>query len=109
VSPAGVQKGIPSLVVAAASFDDVVAITGYTICKSIALSASGGVSAWAILHGPVDVVAGVSAGCPDGSGCAAIWVSDLRLHRHLGQEVAALRGRLRGGAHACFNGCEGEW
>ena len=30
----GVAKGIPSLVVAAASFDDVVAITGYTIFKS---------------------------------------------------------------------------
>jgi NhaP-type Na+/H+ or K+/H+ antiporter len=71
----GVEKGIPSLVVAAASFDDVVAITGYTICKSIALSASGGVSAWAILHGPVDVVAGVSAGCLGGliCGCTAIW------------------------------------
>merc|ERR1719428_2324675 len=34
----GVRKGIPSLVVAAASFDDVVAISGYSLCIGFAIS-----------------------------------------------------------------------
>ena len=70
----GVAKGIPSLVVAAASFDDVVAITGYTIFKSFALGSHGNM-AWTILHGPVDVLAGLIFGTIAGAICGAtkVW------------------------------------
>ena len=71
----GVAKGIPSLVVAAASFDDVVAISGYTIFKSFALSAGHGGLAWTIMHGPVDMVTGIVAGAAAGvlASMTAIW------------------------------------
>ena len=71
----GVAKGIPSLVVAAASFDDVVAISGYTICKSFALTSGGGSMAWTIMHGPVDMLSGLVAGALAGSlaSCTALW------------------------------------
>lgn len=62
----GVAKGIPSLVVAAASFDDVVAITGYTVFKSFALGGHGNM-AWTVLHGPVDVITGLVAGAAGGA------------------------------------------
>ena len=64
----GVTKGIPSLVVAAASFDDVVAITGYTIFKSFALGGHGNM-AWTVLHGPVDVLTGLVVGSLGGILC----------------------------------------
>lgn len=77
----GVAKGIPSLVVAAASFDDVVAISGYTIFKSFALSAGHGGLAWTIMHGPVDMITGVTAGAMAGvvASCTAFW--DTRVKR----------------------------
>ena len=70
-----VAKGIPSLVVAAASFDDVVAISGYTIFKSFALSAGHGGVAWTIMHGPVDMIAGVTMGMLAGviASATAFW------------------------------------
>lgn len=46
--------GIPSTVVIAASFDDIVAITGYSIFVSIAIQ-SGGNTAWQIAEGPLQV------------------------------------------------------
>mmetsp|Transcript_37353 Transcript_37353/g.92365 ORF Transcript_37353/g.92365 Transcript_37353/m.92365 type:complete len:750 (-) Transcript_37353:101-2350(-) len=71
----GIFKGIPSLVVAAASFDDVVAISGYTICKSFALSSGNGSLAWTIMHGPVDMLSGLLAGALAGSlaSMTALW------------------------------------
>lgn len=57
----GVAKGIPSLVVAAASFDDVIAISGFSIFIGIALKADGGGGAvW--LEGPLSVVIGLAGG-----------------------------------------------
>ena len=53
---------IPSLVVAAASFDDMIAITGYTIFIDIAVRRPTGNQVWQIMHGPVSVVLGVLAG-----------------------------------------------
>ena len=53
---------IPSLVVAAASFDDMIAITGYTIFIDIAVRRNTGNQVWQIMHGPVSVVLGVLAG-----------------------------------------------
>lgn len=46
--------GIPSTVVIAASFDDVVAITGYSIFSSVAITGQGDV-AWQIASGPLQV------------------------------------------------------
>jgi NhaP-type Na+/H+ or K+/H+ antiporter len=70
----GVFKGIPSLVVAAASFDDVVAITGYTIFKSFALGGGGSMAA-TVLHGPAEVIGGCLAGGVAGllCGCTRLW------------------------------------
>ena len=56
-----VSAGIPATVVAAASFDDMIAITGYTIFIDIAIKGEGN-QAWAIMHGPVSVVLGILAG-----------------------------------------------
>lgn len=56
----GTAKGIPSLVVAAASFDDVVAISGFALCSGLALG-QGDVLKNA-LHGPIDIALGVTGG-----------------------------------------------
>ena len=57
----GVVKGIPTLVIAACSADDVVAISGFGIF--LGLTFSKGAPLWKlILHGPIEVVIGVSFG-----------------------------------------------
>lgn len=48
--------------VAAASFDDMIAITGYTIFIDIAVRRPTGNQVWQIMHGPVSVVLGVLGG-----------------------------------------------
>ncbi len=50
----GAAKGIPSTVVIAASFDDIVAITGFSIFINIAI-ATGENAAWQIAIGPLQV------------------------------------------------------
>merc|ERR1719282_2119097 len=62
----GVDKGVPSLVVAAASFDDVVAISGFSMCIGLAIG-HGDVVIEA-LHGPINIVAGVACGVAGGTG-----------------------------------------
>lgn len=56
----GIKKGIPSLVVAAASFDDVIAISGYSIF--IGLSLTDGPLYMSLLHGPIEIVSGIASG-----------------------------------------------
>jgi len=57
----GVAKGIPTLVIAACSADDVVAISGFGIF--LGLTFSKGSPLWKlILHGPIEVVIGVAFG-----------------------------------------------
>lgn len=56
----GVSKGVPSLVVAAASFDDVVAITGYSIFIGLALTE--GPLYMSLLHGPIEILSGIFSG-----------------------------------------------
>jgi len=56
----GVDKGIPSLVVAAASFDDVVAISGFSMF--IGLAVGEGDVLMSALHGPMEIGLGVLAG-----------------------------------------------
>uniref|UniRef100_A0A087YFB9 Cation/H+ exchanger transmembrane domain-containing protein n=1 Tax=Poecilia formosa TaxID=48698 RepID=A0A087YFB9_POEFO len=56
----GVEKGIPTLLMAAGSFDDILAITGFSTCLGIAFSTG---STWMnILKGLLEVVGGVAAG-----------------------------------------------
>ncbi|XP_028998806.3 sodium/hydrogen exchanger 9B2 [Betta splendens] len=56
----GVEKGIPTLLMAAGSFDDVLAITGFSTCLGIAFSTG---STWMnILKGLLEVGGGVTAG-----------------------------------------------
>merc|ERR1711972_1214392 len=57
----GVEKGIPTLVVAAASFDDVVAISGFSMCIGLAVGEGGNILMDA-LGGPLSVVGGIVAG-----------------------------------------------
>ncbi|XP_046873499.1 sodium/hydrogen exchanger 9B2-like [Hypomesus transpacificus] len=56
----GVQKGIPTLLMAAGSFDDVLAITGFTTCLGVAFSKG---STWMnILKGLLEVFGGTVVG-----------------------------------------------
>ncbi|XP_038128243.1 sodium/hydrogen exchanger 9B2 isoform X1 [Cyprinodon tularosa] len=56
----GVEKGIPTLLMAAGSFDDILAITGFSTCLGIAFSSG---STWMnILKGLMEVVGGIIAG-----------------------------------------------
>ncbi|KAK7910069.1 hypothetical protein WMY93_014753 [Mugilogobius chulae] len=56
----GVDKGIPTLLMAAGSFDDILAITGFSTCLGIAFSTG---STWMnVLKGLLEVVGGVVAG-----------------------------------------------
>ncbi|GIL49751.1 hypothetical protein Vafri_6051 [Volvox africanus] len=92
----GVNKGIPAIVVGAASFDDMVAISGYSLFSSFAMSSitsssagggGGGGGAgpshgltWTLLHGPLDIALGAIAGLIGASLCAAtrLWDSALK-------------------------------
>ena len=55
------HAAIPATVVAAASFDDAIAITGYTLCINLAVRNSGN-AAWSVAHGPLSIVLGIAAG-----------------------------------------------
>ena len=57
----GVDKGIPTLVIAAASIDDVLAISCFTILLGITFNSSGNL-ALAILQGPLEALAGIAFG-----------------------------------------------
>ncbi|GBN34252.1 Sodium/hydrogen exchanger 9B1 [Araneus ventricosus] len=62
----GIRKGIPTLVIAAASVDDILAITGFTIMLSISLSA--GDSLWVtVLKGLLEPIGGLLYGVLFGS------------------------------------------
>ena len=75
----GVAKGIPTLVIAACSADDVVAISGFGIF--LGLTFSKGAPLWKlILHGPIEVVMGVSFGVF--WGFLAQWIPN-KDHRHV--------------------------
>lgn len=75
----GVAKGIPTLVIAACSADDVVAISGFGIFMGLTFSA--GAPLWQlILHGPIEVIIGVSFGMF--WGILAQWIPN-KDHRHV--------------------------
>ncbi|KAL1503607.1 hypothetical protein AB1Y20_012084 [Prymnesium parvum] len=78
----GTDKGIPTLVLAAASIDDVLAIAGFSVCLSLAAAGeepedgSGGAEdgaalAWLALRAPTELAAGCATGVALGFGVAA--------------------------------------
>ena len=75
----GVAKGIPSIVVAAASMDDVVAMLGFSVC--IGLAGGAGNLYQKALAGPAAVVAGALYGCAAGAllGATKLWDADWKL------------------------------
>jgi len=79
----GVAQGIPSLVVAAASFDDVVAISGFSMCIGLAIG-TGDIILEA-LHGPINIVAGGTLG-----GLGALLLSCTRLWDNRAKRCVAL-------------------
>ena len=74
-------KGIPSLVVAAASFDDVLAITGFSL--AIGLAVPQGNLAWELMHGPLNVVFGLVAGLVGTALCSFTLLWNTRLARSM--------------------------
>lgn len=56
----GVEKGIPTLLMAAGSFDDILAITGFNTCLGVAFST--GSTVFNIFRGILEVVIGVATG-----------------------------------------------
>ena len=60
---------IPATVVAAASFDDAIAITGYTLFINLAVR-GGGNTAWNVAHGPLSLLFGVLSGLLAGGVCS---------------------------------------
>ncbi|XP_056422346.1 sodium/hydrogen exchanger 9B2 [Hyla sarda] len=56
----GVDKGIPTLLMAAGSFDDVLAITGFNTCFGMAFSSGSTFNS--IIRGVLEVVFGIAAG-----------------------------------------------
>ncbi|MDH3295403.1 MAG: cation:proton antiporter [Acidimicrobiia bacterium] len=68
----GVSKGIPTMVLAAATFDDVVSITGFGATLSVVFAdrGDGGILA-TLVRAPVELAGGLVAGMAAGALCAA--------------------------------------
>ena len=73
---------IPATVVAAASFDDAIAITGYTLFINLAVR-SGGSPVWSVMHGPLSLLFGVLAGILAGVMCSITKLWDNSFKRTL--------------------------
>jgi NhaP-type Na+/H+ or K+/H+ antiporter len=58
----GVDKGIPTLLIAASSIDDVMSITGFGIMLSVVFDTGGSSLGWIIAKGPVEVIIGLLYG-----------------------------------------------
>ncbi|KAM5340147.1 sodium/hydrogen exchanger 9B2 isoform 3-T3 [Glossophaga mutica] len=56
----GVEKGVPTLLMAAGSFDDILAITGFNTCLGVAFST--GSTVFNVFRGVLEVVIGVATG-----------------------------------------------
>ena len=70
---------IPATVVAAASFDDAIAITGYTLFIDLAVRAPGNTT-WAVMHGPLSLLFGVLTGLVAGGLCSVtkLWNNSMK-------------------------------
>ncbi|OXB56677.1 hypothetical protein ASZ78_013123 [Callipepla squamata] len=56
----GVEKGVPTLLMAAGSIDDILAITGFNTCLGMAFSS--GSTVYNVLRGVLEVAVGIAAG-----------------------------------------------
>ncbi|XP_076461647.1 sodium/hydrogen exchanger 9B2-like isoform X2 [Babylonia areolata] len=74
----GVEKGVPTLVMAASSIDDVLAITGFGVL--IGITFSSGDLAWNLLKGPVEAIVGILVGIVMG---VILWYVPQRKSKHL--------------------------
>jgi hypothetical protein len=74
----GVDKGIPSLVAAAASFDDVKSIIGFSIF--ITLGVGGANVILAAFNGPLNIAFGLIGGVAAGSiaGCTLVFTTERK-------------------------------
>jgi len=63
----GVKKGIPTLVMAAASFDNVLCISAFGVFMGIAFDSGNLI--FSIFRGPVELVLGITVGCLAGVMC----------------------------------------
>merc|ERR1712008_626763 len=72
----GVSQGIPSLVIAASGFDDVVAISGFSIF--IGLGTGHGDMLMAGLHGPINIIGGALFGLLGAGFLSLTWIWDTR-------------------------------
>jgi NhaP-type Na+/H+ or K+/H+ antiporter len=69
----GTAKGIPTLVLAAASFDNVLSITGFGICLSLVFGGQSDISlAVSLLRAPLEIALGLGAGMAVGLACAGL-------------------------------------
>eukprot|EP00879_Flechtneria_rotunda_P028933 GHRR01031174.1.p1 GENE.GHRR01031174.1~~GHRR01031174.1.p1 ORF type:complete len:613 (+),score=115.99 GHRR01031174.1:727-2565(+) len=85
----GANKGIPSTIVIAASFDDIIAITGFSIFINVAI-ATGENAAWQIASGPLQVVFGMIGGIIAGTVLGATRIFNNRYKRLIGIYGCAL-------------------
>ncbi|XP_022785420.1 sodium/hydrogen exchanger 9B2-like [Stylophora pistillata] len=63
----GVKKGIPTLVMAAASFDNVLCISAFGVCLGIAFDSGNLI--FSIFRGPIELALGITLGCLAGVIC----------------------------------------
>ena len=82
LTPFNWRAVIPATVVAAASFDDAIAITGYTLFINLAVR-SGGSPVWSVMHGPLSLLFGVLAGILAGVMCSITKLWDNSFKRTL--------------------------
>jgi NhaP-type Na+/H+ or K+/H+ antiporter len=85
----GTDRRLPTIVVAAASFDDMIAITGYTIFINIAVQGSSN-NAWHIAQGPLSVVFGFGLGAIAAFCCSATRLWNNKYKRVLALVISAL-------------------
>ena len=81
----GVSKGIPSLVIAAASLDDIVAISAFSMCIGIAIRDESTNVVWLVLNMPLTVLLGIGLGISGG-----LIMSLTNLWRHRWQRTSIL-------------------
>ncbi|KAL8591353.1 hypothetical protein ACOMHN_052619 [Nucella lapillus] len=74
----GIEKGVPTLVMAASSIDDVLAITGFGVLTGITFSS--GDLAWNLLKGPVEAIVGTLVGIVLG---VTLWYVPQKKSKHL--------------------------
>ena len=103
----GTAKGIPTMVVAAASFDDVLAIAGFGVCLALVSGDGGGGGAdlaWLVLKAPAELCSGILSGLLLGSLVAAPGTHGLGPAAHAGGALLCALLVVFGGKALLFSG-----